>query len=65
MREQFNSGRPGVYRKKQKTQGELKAEIEVMKECIRHEVNASQRTRKEAALRELARQLVMKMGSGR
>ena len=44
--------------------GELKAEVEDLKRQIREEVNVSQRTRKEANLREVASQLVKRIGRG-
>jgi len=45
--------------------GELRVEIEVLKGECRVELDATQRTRKEATMRELARQLIKKIGRGR
>ena len=62
MRERFNGNGEGVYKKKVKNVMELQFEIEALKEDIRKEPKGTSRTRKEANLREVVRELVKRMG---
>ena len=64
MTDRFTNRCDSIYKKVEKSVEELKVEIEALKEDIRKEGNATQRTRKQGRLSHLAKLLVSKMQRG-